>query len=373
MTTFDRYLLSRFVSIFLGLFAASMGLFAVIDGFMNLDGFQQAVPDDRAITLLKLIGSHYLYQTSWVLDLIGPTLLTLSFVAVLALLLRHGELHPLLAAGTPTYRLALPFLLGLLVVHALLIVNREWIIPPIADKLTAKHGEDTERAQEVDPQYDRALGVFISGESLLPGEQSVEQAEFRLWAHGLVEEFVSLCASHARHFPAGAEGPGGWYLSDVSPPWSELPLTEAGRTHLIPQPNGSDVFLVSNVTFDQLSTRGANYTLLSTPDLMRRIRRPASGSRLQRAQVLHLHVRLTKPLLNIVGLFLVIPLIVRRESLSLVTNMAICMVTLALVIGVAEAGQYLGRAAVVAPEFAAWVPCLFGGSLCAWLSPLTRS
>ncbi len=40
-TTFDRYLYSRYTYVFVVFFAASMGLFAVVDGFMNLDDFQQ--------------------------------------------------------------------------------------------------------------------------------------------------------------------------------------------------------------------------------------------------------------------------------------------------------------------------------------------
>ncbi len=373
MTTFDRYLLGRFVSIFVGFFAASVGLFTVIDGFMNLDNFQNAAQDDGMLTLLVLIGRHYLFQTSWLFDLIGPTLATLAVVSVFALVLRHGELHPLLAAGVPTYRLALPFLAGILVVHGMLITNREVIIPPIADKLTAKHGEDTSHAQEVDPQYDRSHGLFVSGQALLPETRAIESAEFRLWENGLVEEFVSLRSPEARYFPADGDGPAGWYLNDVTPALADIRLTDLGRAHLIAQPNCKDVFVITDVSFDQLSTRGTNFTLLSTTDLIERIQQPSTGTRLQRAQVLHLHARLTQPLLNVIGIFLVVPLVIRRESLSLVTNMAVCMMVLGLIMAVVEGGQYLGRASLISSEFAAWGPLMFGSSLCAWLSPLVRT
>ncbi|MCA9029063.1 MAG: hypothetical protein KDA86_28035, partial [Planctomycetaceae bacterium] len=103
--TFDRYLLNRFLFMFAGFFAASMGLYAVVDGFTNLDAFQSATHGESTSAMLTFMGRNYLYRTSWVFDLIGPTLITTSAVAVLALLIRHGELNPLLAAGVPTYRL----------------------------------------------------------------------------------------------------------------------------------------------------------------------------------------------------------------------------------------------------------------------------
>ena len=116
--TFDRYVLSRFLYLFAGFFAASMGLFAVVDGFTNLDGFQKATEGEGMLGLAAYMGENYVYRSAWVFDLIGPTLLSFSVVAVLALMIRHGEVNPLLAAGIPTYRLALPFLVGTLLIHA---------------------------------------------------------------------------------------------------------------------------------------------------------------------------------------------------------------------------------------------------------------
>jgi len=40
-TTFDRYLISRYLQIFLILFVSVFGLYVVIDGFSNVDEFQE--------------------------------------------------------------------------------------------------------------------------------------------------------------------------------------------------------------------------------------------------------------------------------------------------------------------------------------------
>ena len=61
-TTFDRYLYSRYAYVFVVFFAASMGLFAVVDGFMNLDDFQQN--NEGTLSMLMRMGTHYLYQSS---------------------------------------------------------------------------------------------------------------------------------------------------------------------------------------------------------------------------------------------------------------------------------------------------------------------
>ena len=63
-----------------------------------------------------------------------------------------------------------------------------------------------------------------------------------------------------------------------------------------------------------------------------------------------------------------IPLIIRRESRSQVTNIAVCMAALASVVALTETGQYLGRSAILEPEAATWIPLILGGGACAWIS-----
>jgi lipopolysaccharide export LptBFGC system permease protein LptF len=92
-----------------------------------------------------------------------------------------------------------------------------------------------------------------------------------------------------------------------------------------------------------------------------------------RAQLLHLHARLTRPILNIIGMFLVIPLVVRREARSLVTSIALCMAMLGLVVGLSEVFGFIGKAALLRPELAVWLPLMIGGGLAAWVSPRVQT
>ncbi len=371
--TFDRYLLHRFLFMFAGFFAASMGLFAVVDGFTNLDGFQSATKGESILVMLSFMGRNYLYRSSWVFDLIGPTLVTMSAVAVIALLIRHGEINPLLAAGVPTYRLSQPLIIGVIVIHGLLCANREFVLPRIAIHLTRTHGQIASDAQQVETQPDRLTGMYISGKEMIPATNTVRGAEFRLGGSTLVREYVTLKADEAVFLRERGSEKAGWILTNVQPAFEQLNLTEQGVNTIIPQPNGTDMFVVTDVSFDQLHNKGTSYKLLSTPDLIRRVQRPTSGSSMQRAQVLHLHERFTRPLLNMVGIFLAIPLLIRRESRSLVSNIAVCMAILAVIVGLTETFLYMGKAALISPDTAIWTPLMIGGAIAAWLSPRTQT
>ena len=59
------------------------------------------------------------------------------------------------------------------------------------------------------------------------------------------------------------------------------------------QPNGKDVFVASEVNFDELYYQGRNPKLLSSLQLVKRIRHPATGSVTVRQQSLALHSRVT--------------------------------------------------------------------------------
>ncbi len=84
-TTFDRHLFHRFLYAFAVLFIASVGLYAVVDGFMNLDDFQKAAGEHGSMALLGIMGRHYVIQSSMLLDLLGPTVAVLAVMATLGL------------------------------------------------------------------------------------------------------------------------------------------------------------------------------------------------------------------------------------------------------------------------------------------------
>ncbi|MEX0726466.1 MAG: hypothetical protein WD065_09380 [Planctomycetaceae bacterium] len=73
-------------------------------------------------------------------------------------------------------------------------------------------------------------------------------------------------------------------------------------------------------------------------------------------------------LVTLLAVTITIPLIVRKEKLSLVGNLATCVGVLALVLAITEGSYYLGRAHILSLDLAAWLPVIFCGGLSACLS-----
>ena len=68
-----------------------------------------------------------------------------------------------------------------------------------------------------------------------------------------------------------------------------------------------------------------------------------------------------------------IPLVLRKESRGLITNMALSAGVLTVMLGLSEASAYCGRTGSVTPELSAWIPIFVAGTLFSWLSGLMQT
>jgi len=381
-TTFDRYLLGRMLHTFGVFLVATYGLYIVIDLFTNIDAFQLEAQRaaDRAVLrggtewsdqavfwdMSKRIGRYYSFRLSEFLELAGPILITISAVAVLGLMEKHSESHPVLAAGVPAFRLLRPFLIGAAALNLLLIANQELIVPNIAVQLQAPRGKDQATKQQVIPVYDYSNHmVSIDGESVSVAESRLDGAVFSLTSQ-LIEGACTLRAESAVFLPANEKHPSGWLLTNQTGVFEPEKLTEEGRARIKPRPNGTDVFVVSDVNFDELYDQGRNPKLLSSSQLVKRIRSPATGSVSVRKQSLALHSRVTRPLLSLLTVVIVLPLVLRRESMGLIVNLAICGLVLAVSFGLTQGSLLMGSAGFIRPDVAAWFPVVLTGTTSVW-------
>lgn len=365
-TTFDLYVLRRYLSTFLMMFVSTFGLFVVIDVFTNVDSFQGG-GQGAADVLLHMLG-YYTYQSSMFLDLVGSILAVVTVMIVLAVLQRHSEITPLLAAGVPTYRLAVPAMIGMLLVTAGVIANRELVIPRIALNIQGPRGAAGHKPRRIEPMYDSASRIWIGGKRLYPASLQISKARFVLPAPAIASELTTLRAEKALFVAETQSHSAGWILHDPAPAFGQIHLTAAGRKLVAPVADSPDIFVATNVSFDQLYNRTQSYKFLPTRELIRRISQPAVSTLISvRRQKLELHSRLVQPLSNIIAVLIVIPLLIRRESHSLVTNMAICTALLGVMMGLVELCNYLGGVNLIATDLAAWVPLIFCGSTAVWL------
>lgn len=369
-TTFDRYLIARYLQIFVILFVSVFGLFVVIDGFSNVDEFQDHA--SGAGELLVRMASYYSYQSSQFLEMCGPILSVVDAMIVFALLMRNSEFQPVLAAGVPTRRLLMPIVLSAVMVNGLMSANQELMIPRIANILQTPRDSLLKGATEIEPLTDPSSGIHVAGQELSLDPQLIKNAEFVLPPE-VVQELTTLKAKEAVYYAAAADRPAGWLLKNVDPPYSRLTLTEEGRRLVrsrIDKP--TDLFIVSELSFDLLYNRLQSSKYISSTELIHRLQSPAFGEATARLAQ-HLHARLVRPLANILCVLLTAPLVLRKESRGLITNMAIAAAVLTVILGLSEAVAYGGKSGAITPEISAWIPIFITGTLVAWLSPMMQT
>ena len=373
--TFDRYLLRGFLHTFGVCFITIYGLVIIIDLMENLDEFLTRNNGQGTVALLKSIAECYAYQSVFFVDRAGPALTIISLMVLLVLLQRSGELHPLLAAGIPMYRVLAPLIIASSGVYLLLALNQEFVVPRIAHAAYETRGGGDATRHNVESFTDHATRISIDGQSIRLSNRTIDKAAFVLPAPGLVNEITILEASTATFFPARGKRPAGWLLRDVSPAAAELRprLTDSGREVVKLPENNRNVFVVSSITSDQLCQRSSSYSLLSTTELLQRIRCPAFGLVSVHRLVLHFHARLVQPLLNVIAILIMVPLMVRRESPGIVADSALCGFVLASLFGVVQGSQALGANQIIPADLAAWIPVVVGGVISAWLSGVIRT
>ena len=371
MTTFDRYLLGRFLQVFAVFFVATFGLYVIIDCFTNIDEFQTS--DTSSLRSLGMMAVYYGSHSSEFFEMVGPPLSIMSTVVVLALLQKHSEIHPVLAAGIPTFRLALPLVIGGILVSLLLIGNQEIVMPAIAAELQRPRGKAESHGQPVEPVYDLNM-INIYGRRLYPALRRLSDCGFTLRpSEFFVHELTTIKARDAVYFPARNGRPAGWLLQHVADDFDIATLTDAGRKIVLPIGDSGDVFIQSSVSSDHLSNRSRSYRLIPSIGLVDRIRNAPTGSIPIRGQDAQLHFRVTRPLVNVGLVLVVVPLVIRRESTSLIGNLAICTCALSVLYGLTQGLLYLGGTSLLSADLAAWLPVIICGGLAAWVAPWVQT
>lgn len=371
-TTFDRYLLGRLLHTFVVLFVSAYGLYIVIDLFTNIDDFQESTTSN--VHLSTQITLYYSYRAFQFFEMAGPILIVISVITVLGLLRKNSETFPILAAGIPAFRLLKPLLIAAVILNGALIVNQELIIPNIAVALQTPRGSNVAQVQTVEAVYDHSNHLMhIDGEQVLIEDQTLVGASFALPVPQLATHFTVLKAEKARFINATDKRPSGWLLQNLISVLDDEFLTEEGKQRVIPGSNGKDWFIVSDVSFDQLYNRGRNVQFLSSWQLIQRLQNPSTGPIPVRRQSIALHCRLTRPILCLINIVIALPLVLRKESHSLITNMAVCAGVLGVFYGVAEASFAIGGTGLIAADLAAWIPVVVTGIASAWTSGLVQT
>lgn len=364
-TTLDLYLLRRFLHIFVILFLSMYGLYVIIDGFTNIDDFQEG--QKNALATIQSMAAFYFFQTSLFFDLIGSIIAVTAVMVVFALLHKHCEVLPVLAAGIPARRLLWPVTGGVLLVTLGVILNQELVLPRIAQHLEAPRGAKDTGDKEAEPVYDFRTHILISGKEMYLTDRRMTQAKFVLPVRDVAADLTTLKAAEATYFAKSSDRAAGWLLKGISPTLAHIQLTEPGREIVLATERADEAYIVTDVGFDQLYSKNSSYKYLSTLDLIQRIRNPTFDVISVKQQVMHLHTRLVRPFVNISCIFAAVPLIIRRESRSLLISFAMCAGVMGALLGLLQLCQYLGQANLIPADLAAWAPVIACSAVAGWV------
>ena len=368
----DRYLLQRYWQAFAVTFLALFGLFVVLDVFTNLDEFTRN--SAGAVQVLRDMSVYYGFRACAFFETVGSLISVLAALMALAMLLRHGELNPILSAGIPSYRLAVPLMFGNVFVSLLLVANQELLIPRIAGQLQARPGQGAESADKIHPYQDYSTRLQILSGKLYLKARQLTKADFVLPAPELATKLTTVHSETAVYRARSEAQPeAGWYLTRVTPTYREMALTDRGREIVRPGDNPDDVFIVTDVSFDRLVNRNRFFENLSTRELLDNARNPSFSILSLRAQTVHLHTRMTRPLFNLLLVMMIVPVIIRKESRGLVVNLACSLAVTTFALGMQQCCSYLAQGGAIRLDLAAWLPIIVSGIMGAWFSGFIRT
>ena len=372
ITLLDRYLLQRYWQAFAVTFMALFGLFVVLDVFTNLDEFTRN--SSGVGRVLTEMSRYYLFRACAFFESVGSLISVMAALMALAMLMRHGELNPILSAGIPSYRLAVPLMFGNVFVSMLLIANQELLIPRIAEQLQARPGQGGDSADKIRPMLDHSTHLQILSGKLFLKARKLAKADFVLPAPDLVTKLTTIHSGTAVYrSKSDQQAVAGWYLTEVSPKYSELSLTDRGREIVFPGEAPDEMFIATKINFNQLVNRNKFFENLSTRELLENARNPSFSILSLRAQTVHLHSRMTRPLFNLLVVLMIVPVIIRKESRGLVVNLAFSLGAMTFALAMQQCCGYLAQGGIIRLDLAAWLPVIFSGTCGAWFSGFIRT
>jgi lipopolysaccharide export system permease protein len=269
--------------------------------------------------------------------------------------------------------LARPILGGTLLINLILIGNQELLIPQIANDLQLRPGQDASSSDKIQPVYDHSTNILIASGQIFPRALKLTKGEFVLPATEIASDLTRIQSAEAVYENDGPEGRSGWMLSDAKPQFDEISLTPLGRDTVFPGPTPGEMFIATDISFQELLNRNKSFTYLSTLQLLERVKNPAYGILSARTQSLHLHTRFSTPILNVLIVLLIVPLIVRRESRGILTNLALSVFAILFMLVIGQVFQYCGSASILPLDLAAWGPVIVCGTASAWCSEFVRT
>jgi lipopolysaccharide export system permease protein len=354
MKLLDRVLFVAYVKSYLIVLTSLLSLYIIVDLFTNLDDF--TARGTGVAQAARHIAEYYSYRVSQIFDRLCEAIVLLAAMFTVSWMQRNNELLPYLSAGVPTRRVIRPVLAGSLALMTLGVLNQELVIPRIADALMRGRDDRTgDKDLEVQGGYD-SNGIHVEGYVATRKTKTVRFFYVTV-PETLASGLVHISAAEAQYIPPG-EGrySGGWLLTGATP----LELDNWTKTDVLEMIDPGRYFLhTTELTFESVTRQSRWYQFAST-NRLRELLRTTDSPRLAPMAVMF-HMRLTRPLLGVLLVFLGLSMILRDQNRHVFINAGLCLVMCGMFFAAVFGCKYLGENDYVSPALAAWLPVLVFG------------
>jgi lipopolysaccharide export system permease protein len=355
----DRLLIYGYIKAYIICLISLLSLYIVVDLFMNVNDFAHA--NDGLGPFLHHVGIYYAARSTTIFDRLAEMIVLLAAMFTIAWVQRNNELLPQLSAGVSTQRIVRPVLLSACAMLAVTTLNQELVIPRLSYLLALNRD---------DPNGDRDLfvrsgyepnQVFIRGDVGIRKDLLVRNFHCNIPQAVARGNALDIFAKEARYIPPDAQGKsrtGGWMLTDAQPAELDRPPPEM-LEWIAP---GRYFLKVKEVDFDSITRDGRKWFYLAPTWRLYQELGKSDVERLPAMAVLF-HIRLTRPLLGMILVFLGLSVILRDQNRNVFISAGLCLVLCATFFAVCFACQQLGDKEFISPALAAWLPVLIFGPM----------
>lgn len=140
MRTIDWYIARTFTGSYVILLLVGFALYVFADVLVNIDEFTKDRTLSAGTVLLNMV-DYYGHNVPLYYHQLGGAMMMIAASFTFAMMLKNNELTPLVAAGVPLQRLAVPVLLTSVALVAVWMTNAEVLLPAWADKIARAHDD----------------------------------------------------------------------------------------------------------------------------------------------------------------------------------------------------------------------------------------
>ncbi len=350
MKTLDRYVTKNFLTGYLISFGVLMGLRIMTDLFINLDEFTENAELTTAQVLSNIVFYYGTHSFLYFRDFAGM-ITVVAAVFSLGKMTKNNELVAIMASGVSLKRIIAPILFLSLIFAGLHVVDQEFFIPPMAEKLVRAQGAvadtlfydmwfigDANASLFSSPQF-KVKDAAIITPTIITRSRKQDSGLF---------DVTGIIKADSAYYDLDTRS---WILNNGV-------FLRVSR-ELADRPYETIKSYPSDLTPKDIPVRrkSAHMDLLSSYDLVKLARQnPKDLARLYAQKNFHL----TDPIINLVMLMISLPILVCRDPKSLKSAVFISFVLTGLCYIMTFVSKIFASEVIIAgralPELWAWLP-----------------